>query len=220
MGSGLWAHDPEKHDECCRKSKRGDLNPIARTIVVVLVALACWASGGASAGAHTALTASDPANGATERTAPTVVTLTFTEDINPTFANVVITSSDGRNWASGPPRVAGPELRVSVSPDMPDGGEYKVGYRVVSKDGHPVSGSITFTVAGVPAAAAPASPPTSASPTTTAAPPGSSGPLGSDTKGSVITAAVAGLLLGAGIAFWQSRRHRRKDVPRDEPPSP
>ena len=220
MGSGLWAHDPEKHDECCRKSKRGDLNAIARTIVVVLVALACWASGGASAGAHTALTASDPANGATERTAPTVVTLTFTEDINPTFANVVIRSSDGRNWASGPPRVAGPELRVSVSPDMPDGGEYTVGYRVVSEDGHPVSGSITFTVAGVPGAAAPASPSpsTGAAPTTTAAPSASSGPLGSDTKASVITAAIAGLVLGGAIAFWQSRRHRRKDVHRGEPP--
>jgi methionine-rich copper-binding protein CopC len=196
------------------------MNAIARTIVVVLVALACWASGGASAAAHTALTASDPANGATEGTAPNVVTLTFTEEINPTFAIVVISSSDGRNWTSGPPQVAGPELRVSASPDMPDGGEYKVGYRVVSEDGHPVSGSIAFTVAGVPGAAAPAPQPTSASPTTTAASPTSSGALGSDTKGSVITAAVAGLLLGGAIAFWQSRRHRRKDVPRDEPPSP
>ena len=132
------------------------MSAIARTIVVVLVALVCWASGGASAAAHTALTGSDPANGATEETAPTVVTLTFTEAINPTFANVVITGSDGRNWALGRPQVSGPELRVSLSPDMPDDGEYTVGYRVVSEDGHPVSGTITFTVSGVPGAVAPA----------------------------------------------------------------
>jgi copper resistance protein C len=193
------------------------MNAVARTIVVVLVALACWVSGGASAAAHTALTGSDPANGATEERAPTVVTLTFTEAIDPTFANVVVTGTDGRNWAVGPPRVSGPELRVPLSPDMPDGGEYMVGYRVVSEDGHPVSGSIAFTVAGVPGATAQAAPPASASPTTTAAAPTSSGPLGSDTRKSIITAAIAGLVLGGAIAFWQSRRHRRtRDEPRDE----
>jgi copper resistance protein C len=192
------------------------MNGIARTLVVVLVALACWVWGGASAVAHTALTGSDPANGATEGRAPTVVTLTFSEAIDPTFVNVVVTGSDGHNWAVGPPGVSGPELRVPLSPDMPDGGEYTVGYRVVSKDGHPVSGSIAFTVTGVPGAAASVAPSASASPTTTAAPPTSSGPLGSDTKGTVITAAIAGLALGGVIAFWQSRRHRSRDEPRDE----
>jgi methionine-rich copper-binding protein CopC len=196
-------------------------------IVVVLMALACWVSAAGTAAAHTALAGSDPAEGATAETVPAAVTLTFTEDINPTFATVVINSSDGRNWVSGPAQVTGPRLSVSVSPDLPDGGDYTVGYRVVSADGHPVSGSFTFTVA--PASGAPAStssspsgaPPTPAGPPpTTAAPSPAAGPIGSDTKGSIITAAVAGLLLGAAIAFWQSRRRRRKVVPDDEPPSP
>lgn len=190
------------------------MNTVARTIVVVLVALACWMSGAASAAAHTALAGSDPADGATEERSPTVVTLTFTEAVDPTFANVVVTGSDKRNWAAGSPSVSGPELRVPLRPDMPDGGEYTVGYRVVSEDGHPVSGSIAFTVTGVPGAAAPAEP----APTTTAAAPTSSGPLGSDTRGSIITAAIGGLALGCAIAFWQSRRHRRtRDEARDEP---
>ena len=41
---------------------------------------------------------------------------------------------------------------------MPEGGEYTVGYRVVSEDGHPVSGVIRFFVAGVPGAPPPAAP--------------------------------------------------------------
>jgi methionine-rich copper-binding protein CopC len=193
---------------------------VARTIGVALVVLVCWASGAGSAAAHTALASSDPTNGATVGTAPAVVTLTFNEEINPAFANVVISSDDGRNWASGSPLVAGPELRASVSPDLPPGGVYTVGYRVVSGDGHPVTGSLAFTVAGVPGAAAPPSPSADAPPSITAEPPVSAAPIGSDTKKSIITAGVAGLLVGAVIAFWQSRRHRRKDVPRDEPPSP
>jgi methionine-rich copper-binding protein CopC len=193
---------------------------VARTIGVALVVLVCWASGAGSAAAHTALASSDPANGATVGTAPAVVTLTFNEEINPAFANVVISSTDGRNWISGSPLVAGPELRASVSPDLPRGGVYTVGYRVVSGDGHPVTGSFTFTVAGVSGAAAPPSPSADTPPSTTAEPSISAAPIGSDTKKSIITAAVAGLLVGAAIAFWQSRRHRRKDVPRDEPPSP
>jgi methionine-rich copper-binding protein CopC len=186
-------------------------------IGVALAVLVCLANGAGTAAAHTALASSDPASGATLGAAPTVVALTFSEHINPAFANVVITSDDGRNWISGTPVVAGPELRASVRPDSPSG-VYNVGFRVVSEDGHPVAGSFTFTVTGVPGAAAPPSPSAAAAPPVTAEPPAPAAPLGSDTKRSIITAAVAGLLVGAAIAFWQSRRHRRKYVPRDEPP--
>jgi hypothetical protein len=54
----------------------------------------------------------------------------------------------------------------------------------------------------------------------------SAGPAASawvDTKKSIIIAGAGGLLLGAVIAFSQSRRHRRKYLPLDErepPPAP
>jgi methionine-rich copper-binding protein CopC len=41
-----------------------------RAIVAMLIALGCLASGAATAAAHTALTSSTPADGATEGTAP------------------------------------------------------------------------------------------------------------------------------------------------------
>ncbi len=198
------------------------MNTVARTIVALVAALVGLTCAAGNAAAHTALISSDPAAGATTESAPTAITLTFTEDINTAFATVVIGGSDGRNWADGPAQVTGRLVRAAVSPDLPSAGGYTIGYRVVSKDGHPVSGSFTFTVAPTPGAAAP---PTSASPTSTAASPTTtaptaSGPLGSDTKTSVLTAAAIGLTLGGLIAFWQSRRHRRNNTPNDEPPSP
>ena len=62
---------------------------------------------------------SDPAADATVESPPTVITLTFSEDINPTFATVVVKSADGRDWISGPPRVEGPRLDVSMRSDYP-----------------------------------------------------------------------------------------------------
>ncbi|CAN5484695.1 hypothetical protein BH09ACT7_BH09ACT7_02220 [soil metagenome] len=195
------------------------MKAVARAVVVALVALFYWASAAGIAAAHTALASSDPADGATVQTAPTVVTLTFTGDISATFATVVITSKDGRNWASGTPEVAGPQLRASVSPEVPTGEALTVGYRVVSDDGHPVSGSFTFTIARAAVAPALPSPSAVAAPTPTAEPAPAAAPAGADTKQSIIIAGAGGLLLGGAIAFWQSRRHRRKYLPLDEPPA-
>lgn len=174
-------------------------------IVFSLAALVLSMSGAPIAAAHTALSDSDPTAESTVDSPPTAITLIFTEDINPAFVNVVFSGADGRNWIWGDPRVDGPRVSATVQPDAPPAGSYTVGYRVVSADGHPVSGSYTFTIAGVAAGA----PSTSAGPGPTTSAPPVAAPAGTDTKTSVITAAVAGLALGAIIAFWQSRKHRR-----------
>lgn len=193
-----------------------DVNATMRIIVTGLVALALWISGAGIAAAHTALAGSDPAKDADLTSPPAVITLTFTEDINPTFASVVISSADGRSWASGDPQVDGPRVSAGVQPDLPPTGVYTVGYRVVSADGHPVSGSYTFTIVGVPGQPPPASTSVAAAPTTASAPPQSVSPEGSDTKPSILTAAVAGLALGGAIVFWQSRRRRQRNAVVDE----
>ena len=168
--------------------------------------------------AHTAvLASSDPAERTTVKSRPTMIRLTFTEDVNPKFANVVVNSTDDRIWTSGPSQVEGPRVTASLRPDMSAPGVYTVGYRVVSADGHPVSGSFTFTIASVPGPPAPASPPTATSPTASA-PPEAAAPAGSDTKTSILIAGAAGLALGCAIAFWQSRRHRRNNALRNETP--
>lgn len=206
---------PTRH----HRSKRGKVNLALRAIVVSLVALACWMMGSGFAGAHTALTDSDPAKDATLTAPPTAITLTFSEDLNPAFANVVVNGVDGRNWISDPPRVDGPKLSASVRTDLPGNGVYTVAYRVVSADGHPVSGSFAFTVAGAPVTPRPATTTVDTSPSTTTAEPEPQASAGSDTKTTVLSAGAAGLAIGGAIAFWQSRRHRRSHKFYDEPPS-
>ncbi|MGA5465281.1 copper resistance protein CopC [Mycobacterium sp. NPDC050041] len=187
-----------------------NVNAVIRLTVTILVALAFWSTGSGIAVAHTSLASSDPAENANVISAPTAITLTFTEDINAAFATVAVTSADGRSWASGDPQVEGPRVSAGIRSDLPATGTYTVGYRVVSADGHPVSGSYTFTIAGDPGETLPEPTGAEVAPSTAAAPPQSASPTGTDTKTSILTAGAIGLALGGAIAFWQSRRHRRK----------
>ncbi|KDE97028.1 copper resistance protein CopC [Mycolicibacterium aromaticivorans JS19b1 = JCM 16368] len=186
-----------------------------RTFATTLVALTLWWLAAGIAAAHTGLVSSDPTTDATVTIPPGVVTLTFSEDINPAFATIVVNSADGRNWITGPPRVEGPQVTATMGPDRPASGVYTVGYRVVSADGHPVSGSYKFTIAGVPGGTQPAATVSEAAPTAASAPQSPS-PAGSDTKTSILIAAVAGLVLGGVIALWQSWRRRRARAPLSE----
>lgn len=108
------------------------------------------------AAAHSVIVDSAPAQGETVESSPRTVEATFNEDVSTEFAHLTV-MRDGTNHASGEPRVEGRTVAIDV-PDLAPG-EYTVGYRVVSADGHPVQGSFTFTVAGAatdstPAAAA------------------------------------------------------------------
>lgn len=100
----------------------------------------------APAGAHTALTNSDPAADATVQTGPARVTATFNEELQPTFAAMTVVGPDGNLWSSGDPQVQGATASVSLRPLGPSG-RYTVNYRVTSADGHVVTGSWSFTVA-------------------------------------------------------------------------
>ncbi len=197
------------------------MTALTRTVFVFSMALACWFLGAGSAVAHTALASSDPAKGAIEAGAPTSVTLTFSEQINPHFATVAVTSSDGRNWASGAAQVTGSQLRIAVGPDLPAGAAYTVGYRVVSADGHPVAGAFEFAVAPALDGAAPAPAVTTSAPATSttsaSAEPSPSAPLGTDSRTSILAAGIGGLLVGGAIVFWQSRRRRRGNGPERDP---
>lgn len=193
------------------------LTATLRFVGTIVAVLTLGVPGVGTASAHTALADSSPAADASVAGPPSVIVLTFTEDINPAFANVAVSSTDGRNWASGAPRVEGSRLITPVGPDRLRNGAYTVGYRVVSADGHPVTGSYKFTIVGVPSESAPAPISAGGQPTSTAPPTGAAESSGTRTP--VLTAAVAGLALGVGIAVWQSRRRRRRGaVVTDETP--
>jgi methionine-rich copper-binding protein CopC len=135
----------------------------AVTIVIALLVIAAMVAPAVLA--HAQLLSSDPANGANLATTD-AVSLTFNEDINPDFVQIVAEGPQG-DVADGDPVVAGPVVTQPIAPTA--SGAHTVTYRVVSADGHPVSGSVTFTLTAVAPETATetvTAEPTSAEPTT------------------------------------------------------
>lgn len=125
-----------------------------RTTLAALGAGLALALVAAPASAHTELTASNPADGATLGTAPAQVVLTFAEAPVALGAQVVVTGPAGP-VSSGTPRIDGLDVVQDVQPSAP-AGRYTVEWRMTSDDGHPVSGTLGFT-ASAAAAGGPAS---------------------------------------------------------------
>ncbi|MFI0820197.1 copper resistance protein CopC [Streptomyces sp. NPDC021098] len=123
--------------------------PLPRTAVLagLLVCAAPVAVATAPpAAAHTELTGSTPDDGTRLATAPGRVALTFNDPMDARYSRVAVTGASGRSLTAGAATVAGRTVTQALAADAPPG-RYTVGYRVVSADGHPVSGSLTFTVA-------------------------------------------------------------------------
>jgi copper resistance protein C len=97
-----------------------------------------------SAQAHTALVSSSPCDGAVVASVPTEITFTFDESpASPAAVSVI--GPDRSNIADGAPVVDGATVTQTVRL-LPEQGKYSASYRVVSDDGHPVTGTIHFTV--------------------------------------------------------------------------
>ncbi|MET8977115.1 copper resistance CopC family protein [Streptomyces sp. NPDC004539] len=119
--------------------------PALPRALVVPGALTVLALAAPAASAHTALDTSSPASGAVLAGLPPRVTLTFTDPMDDRYAKVAVTGPDGTSAAQGEPRVTGASVTLGLAPASPPG-RYTVGYRVVSADGHPVTGSYAFTL--------------------------------------------------------------------------
>ncbi|MFD5574469.1 copper resistance CopC family protein [Streptomyces cadmiisoli] len=124
--------------------RRRAARPAARFLVVP-AALAALAATAGPAAAHTELEAAGPGANARLTALPPRVTLTFSDTMTQKFAEVAVTAPNGDAAAQGEPQVEGRTVTLPLDTDAP-AGRYTVGYRVVSADGHPVSGSYTFTV--------------------------------------------------------------------------
>jgi copper resistance protein C len=143
-----------------------------RLLAATVAACIALLLGAAPAFAHTRLESSDPADKSSVDTAPESVSLTFNEDISAEFASMSVVGPDGTNYATGAVSTTGGQVSTAVSPLGP-AGSYEIGYRVVSDDGHPVQGKVTFTLTapGPGAATPPIAPATAAAPTPEPAPP-------------------------------------------------
>lgn len=107
--------------------------------------------------AHASLVATNPVSGATMQALPSEVSATFSENIG-TPAHLVVTAPNGDDVTSGEPTVLDDAVSVPLK-DPGIRGEYSLSYRVLSTDGHPIKGTVTFTVAKGKTANAPATAP-------------------------------------------------------------
>lgn len=111
---------------------------VAVAVVVVLTSVA-------PASAHDELVSSIPVADDRLDSAPTSVSLEFSSDVMELGALIMVADESGADWVAGDPTVQLNTVTVPISEGMPVGG-YEVRWRVVSADGHPISGVIPFTV--------------------------------------------------------------------------
>ena len=130
-------------------------------------------------------------------TAPGFVTLTFDEPPQAKFSAIHITGPDGQRKDSGPVALNDAAVREQLIGSRP-AGRYVVDWRVVSDDGHPISGQFTFTAK-------------TAAPTIAVANPSKldKGAPGRSNTTAVVVSVVAGLvIIGGALALYARRRHR------------
>jgi copper resistance protein C len=147
--------------------------------------------------AHAALVSSSPTDGAVVASAPTEVTFTFDEAVMAP-AYVVVKAPDGANVAQGSATVDGATVTQAVAL-VPEQGAYSVSYRVVSDDGHPVTGTIQFNVD--PAHADTSSAPQTASASDACSGSGCSGTSFWHRESTWVVVALAALAIAIAIAF-------------------
>ncbi|MFF4778384.1 copper resistance CopC family protein [Microtetraspora fusca] len=139
-----------------------------RLLTVLLLACAALLGVAAPAQAHNVLVGSDPKDGAQVSTAPERITLKFDQPVRRDFARIAVTGPDGAEYAQGEIATKGNDVSVGLAPLGP-AGAYTIGYRVVSNDGHPVTGTITFTLTAAGPAAGQSSPSAEPTPSPSAA---------------------------------------------------
>jgi len=172
-------------------------------LVAVLTALAAVGFAGPAA-AHDVLISSDPADGSTVQTAPATVTLTFDQPVQNFEPVVTMTGPEGQSYQSGSPTVDSTVVTSAVG-EITQAGEYVIAFRVVSADGHPVTGEVKFQFAGAALAVESTGAGSAATGTSAAAPAPaatSSAAAAAPPSATVSTAAVGPAGSSSGLSGW------------------
>lgn len=170
----------------------------------------------APAAAHNQLTGSTPRDGARVAEPPEHVELRFLSRVDEDKTKISITGPDDVDATGGQPSFDGKKVSVPFTPGA--AGLYIVGYRVVSADGHPISGEVRFTLTtGTPADPSP-EPTVAADPTTpgavettpapTTAEAATPVPRSNESSGGWWWAAIAAVVLLAVLATARLLRRR------------
>ena len=165
-----------------------------------------------SASAHDRLESTDPADGAALEVAPDHVDLVMSSDPLGLGTQVQVTGPAGV-VSTGEVSIVDDTVTQALAADRP-AGTYEVQWRITSSDGHPVSGSFSFTAgAGTPSAPASATPSgntlTATSPAAAASSPAVDPVGGTGSSSPLLAAGVLALAVLAIVGVLVGVRRRR-----------
>ncbi len=130
-------------------TSQAGLRRLAAAIAVLFALLAVFGAGPASA--HASLVKTEPADGAMLQQSPNRFSLAFSEPVSPLVLTLV--RPDGTPERLTSFRSDGQTLDID-NPQPLGSGTHVLSWRVISADGHPVGGSLLFSVGSVSAAPA------------------------------------------------------------------
>lgn len=120
---------------------------LTRALLLACVVAIAMTVPAAPAAAHAVLRETSPARGVTVKSEPKLVFFTFSESVEGSFGAVRVFDGSGKRVDTGD--VLRPQGQKSVGigldKDLPRG-SYTATYRVISADGHPVSGGFVFSI--------------------------------------------------------------------------
>ena len=122
------------------------LRPLLLTVAALAAVASLWAPSAAQA--HATLEATSPQRGATVGQQPGAVAFRFSEPVEASFGALRVFDAEGGRVEEGDafhPDGEGTRIAVDLEPGLPDG-SYTATYRVVSADGHIVSGGFVFAI--------------------------------------------------------------------------
>lgn len=199
-----------------------ELDPIGRGLrrflVIAMTTMACF-SLAVPATAHSDLVSSSPGEGESFRQPPRTVRLEFNEDVIGEFTKLQLRPGPQRPPHALTTRAKGNRVSARIpAAALTSGrtGSWKLSYRVVSADGHPISGDIDFTVREL--ASAPPEPTPTPTTTTTEETPAASADQSTpaddgeqEEDGATLAAIIGGLvLLLMLVAVFRLTRHVRR----------
>ena len=100
-----------------------------------------------TASAHAQLTSSFPSKNQTVKVLPKLIWIEFDGDLmnlgDKQINRLTVTNSKKVRVDEGESFVGGPRISTKLKANLPSG-KYQITYRVVSEDGHPVTGTYSF----------------------------------------------------------------------------
>jgi methionine-rich copper-binding protein CopC len=122
---------------------------IQRALSILVLLFSLIAISALPANAHTSLELSTPSDGQSIKFMPAVLSASFDEDLIEIEGKVVNTleleSADGTRYMLSSATITGPTVSSNAADGEYPAGDYLLKYRVVSADGHPISGEIAFS---------------------------------------------------------------------------